>query len=414
MTGGKKMNKKFMNFFDWIITPIILITLSAYFEIKSIPAVIFVRDGTKVSSNYFIKLSEIKKDCAVKTNNKLYEKKLNVKLLGVFPVKSVIVKSVPGEIYVYPGGQPIGVKLNTKGVLIVAFSDVQGMDGKISSPGAENGIEIGDTVLEINGDTINGIDDTIREINKCEGKEIKIKINRKGNIIYKDIKPVKCLKDNKYKIGLWIRESTAGVGTLTFYDDKSHVFAGLGHPITDADTGTILTINSGEIVSSSIISVVRGIKGSPGELKGIFVDEDIRLGNISKNTECGIYGNSYGKLCNKVYSAPIPIGLRSDIKEGPAKILTTIEGSTPKEYNIVIEKLLVQDTPGPKSMVIRITDPELLKKTGGIVQGMSGSPIIQNGKLVGAVTHVLVNKPDTGYGIYIEWMLKDADILKNY
>ena len=408
------MNKKFMKFLQWIMIPILLITLSAYFKVKSIPAVIFVRDGDKINSNYFIKLSESKMDSVTAVNSEIYGKKLNVKILGVFPVKSVFVKSVPDKICVYPGGQPIGVKLNTKGVLVVALSDVQGADGSISSPGAENGVEIGDTILEMNGSSINGIYDAVKKINECEGKNIAVKISRKGNTIYKNIKPVKSSKDNKYKIGLWIRESTAGVGTLTFYDDKSHVFAGLGHPITDADTGTILSINSGEIVSSSIISVVRGVKGSPGELKGIFVDEDIKLGSISKNTECGIYGNSYSDLSNKIYSTPIPIGLRNDIKEGPAKILTTIEGSTPKEYDIVIEKLLAQDTPGPKSMIIKITDSKLLKKTGGIVQGMSGSPIIQNGKLVGAVTHVLINKPDTGYGIYIEWMLKDADILKNY
>lgn len=226
----------------------------------------------------------------------------------------------------------------------------------------------------------------------------------------KKVKPVKS-KDNQYKIGLWIRDSTAGVGTLTFYDNKTGTFAALGHPITDVDTGTILNVNSGQIVNSSIVSVRKGVRGTPGELKGIFIDEDVVLGQIIKNTQCGIFGKSNLPIKNK-NNKKMKLALRDEIKEGPAQIYTTIDGSEPKLYNIMVEKLLPQNSPGPKSMVIKVTDKELLEKTGGIVQGMSGSPIIQDNKIIGAVTHVLINKPDTGYGIYIEWMLKDADILK--
>ncbi|MEL7597547.1 MAG: SpoIVB peptidase S55 domain-containing protein, partial [Clostridiaceae bacterium] len=162
---------------------------------------------------------------------------------------------------------------------------------------------------------------------------------------------------------------------------------------------------------SSIISLRKGQKGNPGELRGIFVNEETDLGKVNKNTICGIYGCGNDKLIGKKYNNPMKIALRNEIKEGSAKILTTIEGTEPKLYDIEIEKLLTQDEPGPKSMIIKVTDPILLNKTGGIVQGMSGSPIIQDNKIVGAVTHVLINRPDVGYGIYIEWMLKDADIL---
>ena len=208
-----------------------------------------------------------------------------------------------------------------------------------------------------------------------------------------------------------MRDSTAGVGTLTFYHEKSGKFAALGHPITDVDTGTMLTVKDGNIINSSIISIKKGTKGNPGEVRGIFVNEGDPLGNIKTNTVSGIYGTSVKALKNDKLNKPMEVGLRNDIKEGDAQILTTVDGEQPKLYNIKIEKLLSQDSPGPKSMVIRVTDSELLEKTGGIVQGMSGSPIIQNNKIVGAVTHVLINKPDVGYGIYMEWMLKDAGIL---
>lgn len=406
------MSKRYIRLLQWIVIPILLITLSAYFKTQNIPNMMFLRDGEKISSDYLINISENSDSAtAITMNNKIGDRKLDVKVLGLIPIKSVTVRTVPNKISVYPGGQPIGVKINTKGVLVVALSDVESMDGKIGSPAANSGIEIGDSIVEINGSEINNISDTVNWINNSRGNNIELKIDRKGTTLTKDIVPVKSKNDNKYKIGLWIRESTAGVGTLTFYDEKSNEFAGLGHPITDVDTGTILSINSGEIITSSIMSVQKGIKGSPGELKGIFVDENRKLGDINKNTECGIFGKAQQKLCNKKYNKPMNIALRSEIKEGPAKILTTVEGSEPEEYDILIEKLLVQDTPGPKSMVIKIIDQKLLEKTGGIVQGMSGSPIIQNNRLVGAVTHVLINKPDTGYGIYIEWMLKDADIL---
>ncbi|MDU1349035.1 SpoIVB peptidase [uncultured Clostridium sp.] len=314
------------------------------------------------------------------------------------------------EIRVYPGGQPIGIKLNTKGALIIALSDIETKDG-IVSPASKAGIQIGDSIIKINGVEIKSSEDVSTHVNRCNGSEITITVYRKDNTLDIVVKPVLSINDDKYKIGLWVRDSTAGVGTLTFYDNKTGKFGALGHPITDVDTGNVMSISNGEVVSSNIVSIRKGAKGSPGELRGIFVDEENCLGKIYNNTECGIFGEGDMGLINNNYSKPLPIAFRDEIKVGKAQILTTVDGSEPKSYDIEIEKLLPQKEPGSKSMIIRITDKKFLEKTGGIVQGMSGSPIIQNGKIVGAVTHVLINKPDTGYGIYIDWMLSDAGIL---
>ena len=215
-----------------------------------------------------------------------------------------------------------------------------------------------------------------------------------------------------YKLGLWVRDSTAGIGTLTFYHEDSETFGALGHPITDGDTNTTFTIKDGDLLSASILSVRKGEKGVPGELRGLFVNEKNSIGEIKNNSTSGIFGNSYEPLINPKFSEPMSVGFRNEVVEGPATIITTIDDEGPKEYDIEIVKLLQQDKSGPKSMIIRVTDEELLSKTGGIVQGMSGSPIIQNDKIVGAVTHVLINKPDIGYGIYIEWMLEEAGIIE--
>ncbi|ARC85221.1 stage IV sporulation protein B [Clostridium argentinense CDC 2741] len=314
------------------------------------------------------------------------------------------------EIKLCPGGQPVGIKLNTKGALIIALSDIETKDG-IVSPATKAGIQIGDSIIKINGVDIKSSEDVSTYVNRCNGDEITITVWRKDETLDIAVKPVLSANDGKYKIGLWVRDSTAGVGTLTFYDNNTGKFGALGHPITDVDTGNIMNISNGEVVSSNIVSVRKGTKGNPGELRGIFVDEEKCLGNIYNNTECGVFGEGNIGLINKSYSDPLPVASRDEIKIGKAQILTTVEGSEPRVYDIEIEKLLPQKEAGSKSMIIRITDKEFLEKTGGIVQGMSGSPIIQNGKIIGAVTHVLINKPDTGYGIYIDWMLNDAGIL---
>jgi len=404
--------KKKLNILCWIMTPLIIIALSAYFKVENNIVRLIDKPIESIYSSNFMKSKEDKGNILNKSY--LIEKKnaMNIVLKGL-PVAQSTIAQENTNIMVYPGGQPIGVKLNTKGVLVVALSDIEGINGKTSSPAANAGVQIGDSIITINNVEINHAEDLTRAINKKKNSELILKLQRKNNtnLLEIKVKPTFDSGDGKQKIGLWVRDSTAGVGTLTLYDDKTKKFAALGHPITDADTGTTLNVNNGVIISSNIVSIKKGTRGSPGELRGLFIDENKIKGQIIKNTECGIFGDGTKSLINSKFNKAMKIGRREEIREGKAEILTTINGSEPELFQIEIQKLLPQNTSGPKSMVIKITDPRLLVKTGGIVQGMSGSPIIQNNKIIGAVTHVLINKPDVGYGIYIEWMLKDAGIL---
>lgn len=315
------------------------------------------------------------------------------------------------DIMVYPGGKPLGIKINTKGALVIALSDIEVEGDKVQSPAALAGIAVGDSIIEINGYEIKRAEDIATYVARESGKEIKVKVLRKGEEMIFHVNPIISKNDDKFKLGLWVRDSVAGVGTLTFYHEESGKFGALGHPITDVDTATIMSVGKGEIIDSNIVSVRRGTKGNPGELRGILSENNQVIGSIDKNTTAGVFGKGSKALISENYTTPIKVGFKNEVKVGKAQILTTIDGSEPQLYDIVIEKLLNQTEPDGKSMVIRITDPICIEKTGGIIQGMSGSPIIQDGKLVGAVTHVLVNKPDTGYGIYMDWMI-DAVNLK--
>ena len=404
--------KKKLNIICWIMTPLVIIALSAYFKVENKVVGIFNRPAQSLYSSNFINKKEDKGNILNKSYLIKKNKNTKVNLKGLIAIQSTLANNNT-NIMVYPGGQPIGVKLNTRGVLVVALSDIEGINGKTPSPAANAGVQIGDSILKINDVEINHAEDVTRAISRKKSSELILKIQRKNNqkLIEVKVKATIDSADGKSKIGLWVRDSTAGVGTLTLYDNKTKKFAALGHPITDADTGTTLNVNNGVIISSNIISIKKGTRGSPGELRGLFVDENKIKGQIIKNTECGIFGDGTQSLINSKFNKPMQIGLRNEIKEGKAQILTTINGSEPELFQIEIQKLLPQNTSGSKSMVIKITDSRLLEKTGGIVQGMSGSPIIQNNKIIGAVTHVLINKPDVGYGIYIEWMLKDAGIL---
>ncbi len=316
------------------------------------------------------------------------------------------------DIMVYPGGKPLGIKINTKGALVIALSDIEIEGDKVQSPAALAGIAVGDSIIEINGHEIKRAEDIATYVGRENGQEIVVKVLRKGEKLTFHVDPLISKNDDKFKLGLWVRDSVAGVGTLTFYHEESGKFGALGHPITDVDTATIMSVGKGEIVDSNIVSVRRGTKGNPGELRGILSENNQIIGSIDKNTTAGVFGTGTKSLICENYATPIKVGFKEEVKVGKAQILTTIDGSEPKLYDIVIEKLLNQTEPDGKSMVIRITDPICLEKTGGIIQGMSGSPIIQDGKLVGAVTHVLVNKPDTGYGIYMDWMMNEINIKK--
>ncbi|OAT87878.1 SpoIVB peptidase [Candidatus Arthromitus sp. SFB-turkey] len=389
--------KNFIKIFA-IFTPILVLFLYISSVFISIPEVVFLRDGNNLESN---------KGIINYTLKKIYDNisEYDAEFLG-FKIKTVEVMAIPKEIQLYPGGNVVGIKLQTNGPLVVGFSDIENEEQKPYSPSKESGINLGDVILAINEIEINSSEFLAETLNSLKLDELDVKIERDGKILYKKVKPVKT-SDGKNKIGLWVRDSTAGIGTVTFIDPETGLYGALGHPITDVDTGDIIKISKGNIVNSSIVNVKRGEKGNPGELKGVFINDDIKLGSVKHNTKYGIFGEY---SLENFYGEKLSIALKNEIQEGPAKIISTIDNDEPKMYDVVIEKLLQQDNPSSKSMIIKVVDEELLEKTGGIVQGMSGSPIIQNNKLVGAVTHVLVNKPDTGYGIYIEWMLKESKI----
>ncbi len=388
--------KKFLKIFA-VVTPILVLFLYISSVFINIPEVIFLRDGSNLKLN---------KGIISYTLNKIYDNisEYNVELLG-FKIKTIEVMAIPKEIKLYPGGNVVGIKLQTNGPLVVGFSEIENSEQKPYSPSKESGINLGDVILDVNGTEINSSEFLAETLNSLKSDdEIDIKVERDGKTMNKKVKPIKG-NDGKNKIGLWVRDSTAGIGTVTFVDPETGLYGALGHPITDVDTGDIIKISKGNIVNSSIVNVKRGEKGNPGELKGVFINDDTTLGNVMYNTKYGIFGEY---SLENFSGEKLSIGLKDEIQEGPAQIISTIDNGEPKMYDVVIEKLLQQDNPSSKSMIIKVTDEELLEKTGGIVQGMSGSPIIQNNKLVGAVTHVLVNKPDTGYGIYIEWMLKES------
>jgi len=333
---------------------------------------------------------------------------LELKLLGLIPVKSYNV-NVVNRPMVIPGGNAIGVRMNTKGVLIVAVTDIIDTNGNRVSPARSAGLKVGDSILEINGEKIVSSEQVVDILNKNEDRELELLVLRNKGEYKTTSKAVKCIQDNAYRLGVWVRDKTSGIGTMTFYCEETDTFAALGHGITDVDTRKLLDVEKGLIMNARVSDVEQGQKGTPGEIRGVFYKTDEVLGEIETNTEFGIYGkliDNNGEIKNK---EKIPIGFKEEVELGKAYIYTTLEGNEIGKYEIEIVKLEDQEVSSQKSMTIEITDEKLLEKTGGIVQGMSGSPIIQNGKLIGAVTHVFVNEPIKGYGLYIEWMLENCD-----
>lgn len=330
--------------------------------------------------------------------------------LAGFPIKKVDV-NVLKDFRVMPGGQSIGVKLNTVGVLVVGHHQVQSEEGKVS-PGETAGIKVGDIITEINGKTIDKMSDVgpfVQESGES-GKPMDIVLKRENEKIKTKLQPKKDKQENTFKLGLYIRDSAAGIGTMTFYHPQSKKYGALGHVISDMDTKKPIVVEDGQIVRSTVTSIEKGANGDPGEKLARFSSDRQVIGNIKLNSPYGIFGELNNEIKNGIMDKPMPIALSHQVKEGPAKILTVVENDEVKLFDIEIVSTIPQKFPATKGMVIKVTDPKLLAKTGGIVQGMSGSPIIQDNKLIGAVTHVFVNDPTSGYGVHIEWMLNEAGI----
>lgn len=309
--------------------------------------------------------------------------------LGNVPVKSVDVLASERP-YLIPCGTPFGIKCVTDGVMVISVED--------RSPAQKAGVKAGDVIISVNGAAVYSNEQLSEEV-QTSPDSVEIILRRDSGELSLTAEPL--FNGESYKIGAWVRDSAAGLGTLTFADPVTGEFGGLGHAISDITTGDPIPLRSGQITSAEILGVIKGQDGSAGELCGsITANSDI--GALELNTPCGIFG----KLSVPVNTDPLPVAYRQEVTAGSASILTTVDGCTPKEYAVQIERINLLDLNGSKAMVIRITDKELLDKTGGIVRGMSGSPIIQNGRLVGAVTHVLLNDPTRGYGIFAETMLE--------
>ena len=287
------------------------------------------------------------------------------------------------------------------------MSEIEGEDNKKYKPYENSGIEEGDRIIKVNNTQIDSTDELIETVNMSGGKEIKVEYVHEQET-KECIKKKKKMNDDEYKLGLWVRDSAAGVGTVTFYEPSTKTFGALGHGISDIDTGELIDIASGEFVTTRILSITKGESGTPGKIQGTIENQE-NIGLISKNTRFGIYGtvdNLSG--LNIDTSKEMEVATRDEIETGKATILCSLDNDTPQEYEIEIEKIFKNNNYDNKSMEIRVTDERLLEKTGGIIQGMSGSPIIQNGKFIGAVTHVLVDNPEEGYGVFADIMLKQS------
>lgn len=390
-----------------LIIILLLISLIYTVNITSMPKNVILLENEELDLKLIsgITLKESKKEVLQTSNdsNKIETKTISVSLFNLFNVKEVNVSTVKNT-KVVPLGNIIGIKLYSNGVLVIGMTEVEG-----KKPYENTGIKEGDLITTVDNVTVTTTEELIKCVNNSQGKLVKIKYIREGTEYVTDIEPVKT-KEDKYKIGLWVRDGACGIGTATYYDPGTGKIATLGHGIVDRDTDKLITIESGKLLTSTITKIKKGEKGNPGEIKGI-INDNQTIGSINLNTDFGIYGNL--KEINTLgidKNNSLDIALKNEIKTGEATILLALEDEIRKEYKIEIKKIYKNNTEDNKSMLIEITDEKLIEKTGGIIQGMSGAPIIQNGKFIGAITHVLVNNPLQGYAVFGEIMIKQMNI----
>ena len=327
-----------------------------------------------------------------------------IRLLGAIPVKNSTVTVVHRR-YVTLGGNVFGLRIFSDGVIVAGVGTFSS-DGATVAPAKKAGVKQGDIIKEINGVAVTSNHDVSRAAEESHGEKLSVKFVRDGKTKTVEIVPSKDTADGKYKLGMWVRDSSAGVGTVTFVDNLTGTVAGLGHAICDSDTGDIIPLRSGDMLNVNIRGCVKGTSGTPGELCGVFGNKV--FGELYVNGSYGVYGVAAEKDST---AKKIPVALSGEVKTGKAQIVSTVSENGPEYFDIEITKIHRGDD-GEENMVIKVTDEDLLKKTGGIVQGMSGSPVVQNGMLVGAVTHVFVNDPEQGYAIFAETMILTAEQLE--
>ena len=327
---------------------------------------------------------------------------LPCRLLGIIPFKQIkVTPEVQRSIFV--SGSTVGMYMETDGVLIIDTGEILSEGGETKEP-AKNIVKPGDYIVALNDEKISRKKDLIDDLKKLEGEEVILDVVRNGKTVPVSITPAKD-KQGEYKLGIWVRDNTQGIGTLTFVDEKGN-YGALGHGISDVDTGELLEIQNGALYQAQILGIQKGAKGSPGELSGLIRYEPGKIiGSIETNSKNGIYGHFTGDRKSPISLKKMPVGYKQEVTEGEASILCCVEDEV-KEYQAEITKIDMNHSDTNKSFVIRVADPKLLSVTGGIVQGMSGSPVLQNGKIIGAVTHVFVQDSTSGYGIFIENMME--------
>jgi len=337
---------------------------------------------------------------------------LEFRLFGLIPIRRVSL-TVEKPLKVIPGGHSIGVVLRSSGLVITGLSPVETVDGSILWPAKNAGIEVGDVILSAGDQRVKVKEDLSLAVDRAgrSGQWVELLVEKPdSSVVRKVLWPVRH-KDGGYRLGILVKDSLAGVGTLTFHQEGSGIYAALGHVISEGDSKKPVTMKEGHIVQATVTGVAPSRKGAPGEILGVFVEGQDVIGSIVKNGPCGISGILQKQLSNPYYPEPIPLAYQSQVKPGPAQVLTTINGTQIQMYSVEIEEVFLGTGVSSRGFTVKITDPRLLSVTGGIVQGMSGSPIIQDGCLVGAITHVLVNDPTRGYGTFAEWMAKEAHMI---
>lgn len=390
-----------------VITILFLLIIYMYTSnITLIPKQIVLLDGENYKIRTLFGIEAIQTSAVVSENGNTSQ--VNLNMFGN-TVKQINVTRLE-NVEVIPVGKIIGLKLYTNGVLIVGMSEIENVNHQKERPFENLNIQEGDTILKVNDLEIQTIENLQKEINKSDGKNIDLTILKEdGTIETSNIKPVK-VSNTEYKLGLWVKDAATGVGTLTYYEPNSKSFAALGHGITDSDTDKLINIDSGNIVTSKVVSIQKGEQGKPGEIRGSIINQPT-IGKVYKNTEFGIYGELTNLSNIKIdYSNKLEVALRDEIQEGNAKVLCSLDGNETKEYDIKIEKIYKENNENNKSMLIEVTDKDLINKTGGIIRGLSGAPIIQNGKFIGAITNVLVNSPTKGYAIFGDIMIKNMNM----
>ncbi len=412
------------NILKIFIISFLLLVLIYVVNITSIPNQIVLFQGenynlktvlgitvNKEENDFFTKHYEtIQTSSNLNNSNKIGKMDFKLSLFGKIPLKSITVNVVP-KTSVVPLGNVVGLKLYTNGVLVVGMSEIEGLDNKKYKPYENSGIEEGDMIIAINEKTVTCTSDLLEIVNKAKGNNLSIQYVRDGDSLNTNITPIQGI-DKTYKLGLWVRDAAAGVGTVSFYEPSTKTFAALGHGIQDIDTGEILNIAKGDFVSTKIVSITKGEKGNPGKIQGSIENSTV-IGEVYKNTEFGVYGKLTNiSALNINVNDAMEVASRDEIKQGKASIICTLEDGKKEEYEVEIEKIYKNNNQNNKSMLIKVIDKNLIEKTGGIIQGMSGSPIIQNNKVVGALTHVLVNNPEVGYGVFADLMIKQAREVK--